>query len=246
LVLGIRASQGLVDYAWSPDGSTLTYAKGSETALEIHQLKAGRDRVLASLPPIPIVGCEQGPCPDWNFEFLYSPDGTRISLVYYIGNSTFRIWRSDGKLLKADDSEPTSMSVWSGNGMYFASGKGVQVWRAGVTSSFLPAVGWIRAKDSSLGAIVYETRDAIGWSHIHVVDPTTRLIRDVKVGRTEPVFLTTSTLWYQGQRACTPADKCPPQVAVVPSGKAYIYDLQTGTEAESVISTVFDVWPHGA
>jgi hypothetical protein len=246
LLLGIRASQGLEDYAWSPDGSTLIYAKGSGIALEIHQLKAGRDRLLASVPAIPAVGCEYDPCPDWDLRLLYSPDGTRISLVYYIAKSVFRIWTSDGKLLKADDSQLTSMSVWSGNGMYFASAKGVQVWRAGVTSNFLPAVGWIRPNDSSLGAIVYETRDTIGWTHIYVVDPTTGRTRDVKVARSEPIFLTSSTLWYQGQRACVPADNCPPRVSVVPSGKTYIYDLQTGTEAESVITSVLDVWPHGA
>jgi hypothetical protein len=31
----------------------------------------------------------------------------------------------------------------------------------------------------------------------------------------------------------------------LPTGKTYIYDLQTGTETESRITAVYDVWPHG-
>jgi hypothetical protein len=30
------------------------------------------------------------------------------------------------------------------------------------------------------------------------------------------------------------------------SGKTYIYDLNTGTEFESVITDIADVWPHSA
>jgi hypothetical protein len=32
----------------------------------------------------------------------------------------------------------------------------------------------------------------------------------------------------------------------ITTGKTYIYDLQTGTETESIITQVFDVWPHPA
>jgi len=33
---------------------------------------------------------------------------------------------------------------------------------------------------------------------------------------------------------------------VIADGKTYIFDLQTATEAGSIITTVFDVWPHAA
>ena len=59
VVPGVKATQGMVDYAWSPDGSTLIYAipNAAGTLLVVHQVRAGQDRALASVPPIPAVGC---------------------------------------------------------------------------------------------------------------------------------------------------------------------------------------------
>jgi hypothetical protein len=71
-------------------------------------------------------------------------------------------------------------------------------------------------------------------------------VRELKKGRSEPAFLTSRYIWYKGERACVAADYCPTGWAVAESGKTYIYDLQTGTETESVITHVFDVWPHPA
>jgi len=251
LVLGAQASQGMVDYAWSPDGNSLVYAAGTDKALVVHQLTAGRDRVLGSVAPIPAVGCEVA-CPQaniWDVRLLYSPDGSRISLVYGIVHSVFRVWSSDGTLLKAIDTQAQaqSMSVWAGSGLYFEDSKGVEVWRAGVTSTFLPGIGWIRPRDSSSGgSIVYASRDNSGVAHTYVVDATSSHVRELEAGRSEPVFLTFGSVWYQGERACVAADNCQSGQVVVSTGKTYIYDLQSGTETESVIASVADVWPHGA
>ena len=65
--------------------------------------------------------------------------------------------------------------------------------------------------------------------------------------RSEPVFLTSRYIWYQGERDCVPADGCGTNPPFHPaSGKTYIYDLQDGTETGSVITSVADVWPHAA
>jgi hypothetical protein len=57
-----------------------------------------------------------------------------------------------------------------------------------------------------------------------------------------PAFLTSRYLWYMGERPCKASDACAfgPTIATVP----YIYDLQTGTEYQSIILSVWDVWPH--
>jgi hypothetical protein len=42
------------------------------------------------------------------------------------------------------------------------------------------------------------------------------------------------------------ADNCDPSFPVIATGKTYVYDLQDGTETESIITSVSDVWPHAA
>jgi hypothetical protein len=179
----------------------------------------------------------------------YSPDGTVISLVVNtFSGSYFRIWSSAGKLLKSSDGQGATMSTWSGQGLYFRDAKGVEVWQHGVVSSFLPGVAWVKPKGSPDGTqIVFTVRDSSGWGHIRVVDTATKQVRELKSARTDAVFLTSRFIWYEGERACVAADVCGAQPPTHPlNDKTYIYDLETGTETESVITQVYDVWPHAA
>jgi hypothetical protein len=64
-------------------------------------------------------------------------------------------------------------------------------------------------------------------------------------GRVEPAFLTARYVWYRGERPCTASDVCA-SGPVIATGKTYLYDLQTGIEYDSVITSVIDVWPHAA
>jgi Tol biopolymer transport system component len=249
----VKTSQGVGLFAWSPDGRTVVYTTESKPGTAtVHQLSAGQDRVLGSVPAVPAVGCETiANCfgaDTWDFKLTYSPDGAFISLVTSVANvSVFRLWSSDGKVLKTSDSQSPFMAAWSGRSLYFRDAKGVEVWRDGTVSSFLPGVAWIRPKASPGGGqIVYETRDAQRWAHTYVVDTTSGKVRDLGKAHAEPVFLTTRYIWYQGERACVAADQCGTRVAGVPSGKTYIYDLQDGTETESLITSMYDVWPHAA
>jgi hypothetical protein len=200
---------------------------------------------------MPAVGCESQYCSGtdtWDFRLSYSPNGAYISLVTSIANvSVFRIWTSNGTLLKSSNSQSPFMSAWSSNGLYFRDASGVQVWNAGVTSPVLPGVAWITPKASPGGGqIVYATRDSQGFHHTFVLETATKITRELKKARSAPVFITSRYIWYQGERSCVAADQCPPGWTVVASGKTYIYDLLTGTETESIITGVIDVWPHAA
>jgi Tol biopolymer transport system component len=240
--------------SWNPDGSAVVYTTAvSPETTTVHQFKSGRDQVLGTVPGGGGGGCESvAGCAIANlldFRLLYSPDGTHISLVTTgFSGSSFRVWSSDGTLLKSSDAYGPTMSVWSGASLYFRDLKGVEVWRDGVVSPFLPGVVWIKPHGSSAGGqVVYTARDSSGWGHIYVVDTTTRQVRELKSHRSNAVFLTSRYIWYQGERDCVPADACGATPPWHPgSGKAYIYDLQDGTETESVITSVADVWPHVA
>jgi hypothetical protein len=243
---------------WSPDGKAVVYTTFTSTesctgTTTVHQLRDGHDQVLGSVPSGGCGDCQTisncGFSNFLDFRLLYSPDGSLISLVTTgFSGSSFRVWSSAGAVLQDDDSRGGTMSAWSGPSLYFRDEKGVEVWRAGTISLFLPGVAWIKPRASSAsGQIVYTARDSHGWGHVYVVDTTTKKVRELKSARSDAVFLTSRYVWYQGERACTAAEACgahPPFHPV--SGTTYIYDLQTGTETQSIITSVSDVWPHPA
>jgi hypothetical protein len=242
-----------IAFAWSPDGSSVAYVVQTGSGLLVHLLDAGGDRLLGGTPPEGIGGCETvAGCAIVNsldFRLSYSQDGKSISLVFYgFGGPVFRIWSPDGKLIRSSDLQKATMSVWSGDALYFRDPAGVQVWRGGADSQLLPGVAWIKPQASPAGGeVVYAARDSSGWAHTFVVDTTTRQVREIMAARTNPVFLTSRYIWYQGERACVAADLCGSQPPIHPlSGRTYIYDLQDGTETESIITNVYDVWPHAA
>jgi hypothetical protein len=246
-----KAGHGVSAFAWSPNGSAVAYlAQTSSGTTLLHLLGGSQDRAISgSIPALPAVGCESQFCGQtWDFRLSYSSDGAYISLVESVANvNAFRMWTWDGKLLISSDSASRSMSTWSGHSFYFPGANGVNVWRDGITSSFLPGITWTRPIASPGGRqIIYESKDAQGWDHIFVVDTSTRNTRELKKGRSGPAFLTSRYVWYKGERACIAADACPSGWTVVDSGKTYLYDLQDGTESESIITSVSDVWPHPA
>lgn len=254
------AYSGIQLYAWSPDGKSLVFNDGVSSTTAATQVFLTRPPAepdtfqrLGSVPILGAGGCESfASCNIPNSldsQVLYSPDGTRISLVINsFAASVFRVWKSDGTLVRTDDNRGWTMSVWSGNGLYFRTSEGVRVLRNESMTMFLPGVAWIKPSASPGGGmIVYSARDSAGWAHTYVVETATGKIRELHSARTGPVFLTSRFIWYQGERACLASENCGASPAIHPlSGKTYIYDLQDGTETESVITGVYDVWPHAA
>ena len=237
----------MVEFAWSPDAKTVAYlANVDESRMELHIVSDGADRMAATMPGLPSVwGCESQQCADSvDLREAYSPDGRFISWAQSL-TGVFRMWTTDGTDTTPSGISP-SMTVWSGGGLYFQSAQGVKIYHNQKALLFLSGVTWIRPKASPGGGqIVYETRDETGMAHVFVVDTATANVHKLGDGRAEPRYLTSRFIWYRGERACTAADQCQTGT-FVDSGKTYIYDLQDGTESESIITGLYDVWPHAA
>src|ERR1051325_768015 len=232
-----KATKGIGLFAWAADGKTAGYM----TADGLHVVSGGRDQVFGQPLPVPDggYGCESQVCADsWDGRLLFSPDGAYISLVVVSGPVTaFKLWSSNGRLMSLPKDQGPTMSVWSGRSLYFRDTGGVETWTDGVTTAFLPGAQWVRPKSSPAGgSIVYETRDASGIAHVDLVDTHTNKVTELRAGRSEPAFLTSRYVWYQGERLCLPSDQCVVG-PTVPTGKYYIYDLQTGTEYGSIITS---------
>jgi hypothetical protein len=247
----VTVTTGILAFAWSPDRSAVAYLTQTSSRMYLHVLSGGKDRVLNDvMPALPGLGCEysNSPCADaWELRLAYAPDGAFISLVNNIAKPSLHVWASNGALITSIGAQPIAMTVWSGSGLYFRGAKGVEVWRNGAITLVLPGVAWIRPKASPAGGqIVYEKRDSVGAPNVYILDTTSNQTRQIRRSRSEPAFLTSRFIWYQGQRACTKADGCPTGYSEVPNGKTYVYDLQAGTETESVITQLWDAWPHAA
>lgn len=247
----VVAACGSERFAWSPGGTDAAYMHRNANPIfqDLHLMSAGYDRVTDSTPEHAFgIACEnRASCAGWHYRLLYSPGGAYISYVEWLPVMTvFRIWTSDGKVVKSMDGSSATMSVWSGEALYWRDDKGVERWRNGSQSLLLPGVSWIEPRASGAGGlIVYETRDAgSDAARVYVLDTATGKAREIARSRSSPAFLTSRYIWYRGERPCASTDVCvDPTIA---TGTTYLYDLQTGAESESIITAVFDVWPHPA
>src|SRR6266516_4950980 len=163
------SDHGIADFAWSPNGKTLAYetirvSSDAASALELHLVSDGKDRIVGSMPGPPAVyGCETQECADrLNSHFAYSPDGQFISAAQNL-RPAFRLWTADGVDRSPAMTDTPFMLVWSGANLYFRDSKGVEVYRNGTVSLTLQGVAWIRPKASPAGdQILYEARDSSG------------------------------------------------------------------------------------
>jgi hypothetical protein len=238
-------------YAWSPDGATVAYVTNAGSVAQLRLSSGGTDRAIASIPALlPTHGCPYQECADRaDIRLLFSPDGTAISFVQNYGGPSLYVWTLAGGVLRKEVSESDMMSVWSGSALYFRDDAGVERWQSGVKLLLLPGVAWIRPTASPVGGqIVYEVRDVVGVAHIRILDTSTGTTREIMKSRSEPAFLSPHLIWYRGERPCVQGDlpPCGGGVTVIDTGKTYIYDLQDGAETLSVITHVYDIWPHAA
>jgi hypothetical protein len=246
-------------FAWSRDGTSAAYIDWSYFSSapkqsHLHLVTAGRNRVADVLPQVGASGCESRMCAErFGGGFTYAPSGAYISLVRDLAGQVFRIWDSEGKLLKSiqatTESETPRMPVWSGDTFYWRDDKGVEMWRGGIQSLLFPGLAWIHPNASPGGGqVVFQTRDSAGVAHVNLLDTGAGKIRELVKSRSGPRYLNAHLIWYVEERPCVSGDPhpCGPESTTIETGKTYIYDLQDNTETESVIAAVFDVWPHAA
>jgi hypothetical protein len=248
---------GIARYRWSRDGRFLTYVAEVEDAtaprgnrFDWHLVANGSDRVIGTAPAWCHCDGEHGR-DIFDFQVAFSPDGRYVSLVENVVAATdFQVRRLDGTLvseIKPTGTDQVTMGVWSGDTLYFRDSKGVEAWKDGTITPFLPGVAWITPKASPAGGeIVYVARGSDGVGRLYIVATATKSV--VQLGpalRFDPVFLSSRYVWYEGERLCTPADYCQVEQTRT-TGITYIYDRQLGTETQSRITAVYDVWPPGS
>jgi hypothetical protein len=243
----VATACGSERFAWRPDGTAAAYVAGTQDPRveALHIVSNGRDNIVDSIRnDFPGGGCEnRSSCNGWAFGVLYSPNGAYISLVEAPGTG-IHVWTSSGKLVTSTVSG--TLPVWSGDALYWRDVNGVAMWRNRVVSVVLPGVSWNGPHASaSGGSIVYETRDAgSDTAHVRLLDTRTGTTREIAQSRGYPAFLTSRYIWYRGERPCAASEPC--MDPTTPTGNTYIYDLQTGTESQSIITDLWDVWPHPA
>ena len=246
----------IVTYRWSPDGQSFTYVLEPAswitdfTPFEWHLVSGGADRVIGHAP----AWCHCGSGSDeFSVDAGFSSDRRFVSLVDAFGaGSALQVRRLDGSVVGHDvrgdqSKQMITMGVWSGTDLFFRDPKGVERWRDGTIKPFLSGVGWLHPSASPKGGqIVYAARGSDHLARVYVVDTTTGQRRQL-LGqpRTSPIFLTSRYVWYRGERRCGQNEPGICNMSTL-SGKTYIYDLNTGTEFESVITDIADVWPHSA
>jgi hypothetical protein len=243
-------SHSIRAFGWSPDGQAFTYLVDPfdpQGAFQWHLVVDGADRVIGTAPIACYCG---GGTADMNLVVQFSPDGQFAWLEDSLGwrGTSLQVRRLDGSLvgaeIKGDRSGPT-MGVWSGTDLFFRDKQGVERWNKGDIKPFLPGVAWLHPKASPHGGlIVYAVRASDGLGRVYVVNTSNGQTRQLSTQpRTWPYFVNARYVWYRGERLCAPAETMCIGTEFLDS--AYIFDLQTGTESESRITDIADVWPHG-
>ena len=239
---------GFIDgvHAWSPDESSMAYVSSDTSAVKLHLLSGGGDRVIETLGKVP----GRGVSPTEDDAFVgFSPDGQYFALVQTFSGSGAQLQirkTRDGTL--AYSQATGTMAAWStaGSDLYFREpGKTeIKVWdpKTGVTQLFGLAQAWIRpSTDAGDDNVAYTVRDATsGLPHVWVYGHGGRPGGQLGNVRSSPIFLNATTLFMIEETACS---NCGPGLATQPDGHTFTYDLATQTETASSIASAIGSWP---
>jgi hypothetical protein len=237
------AGFGAGQYAFSPDGKSMTYISGNAW----HLVGASGDRVLTTLPAVP----GRGVNPQQDDSLLaFSPDGQYLAFfqTFHVGGSGAtspdQVRRvSDGGLVYSTSG--ATMAVWASvpSRLFFRDGAGnVKRWDpiAGVSS--MTTLSWIRPQSSPDGrwiAYTFPTPSGVDGVGFYSVQSNS-VSNTSPPGRSGVRFLTNDLVFYIGEKACS---TCFGGQAT-PSGVTYIYSIAGASEITSRLSTVDDAWPH--
>jgi hypothetical protein len=228
----------------------LTYLSSNGDKVAWHLLSAAGDVKLSDLGSIPGRGVDAN-----NDDAMvgFSAEGKYVALENTFSNATgaakpFQIVRlADNKLVYSRTDG--TMATWGRTGatFYFRTNAGVESWdpTAGLKTVVFQSFRWIHPWPSADGKrIAYVDVDQAGYHYPGYVQPSAgQAFRVASRPRTGAAFLNSRLMWYQEEAACSGPTVCglgEPRL----TGRTFIYDVVTRTESVSVISALFDSWPH--
>lgn len=233
-------------HAWSADQGLLAYVTSDSSAVNLHLLSGGGDRVVATLGPVP--GRGLNPTED-DYFLGFSSDGQYFAFVQTFTSSGdhLQIRRSsDGGLVYTQAT--ATMATWSsiGSNLYFRQPNSavIEVWdpSAGVARAFPQLLAWIRPRpDAGADNIAFTVRDSSGTPHVWLYGSGGRSGGQLTGVRSSPVFLTPVLIFYLEEAPC--GSNCGIGPAVQPDGHTFVYDTGRQAETASTISQVLGSWP---
>lgn len=232
--------------AWSPDRQLLAYLTSDSSAVNLHLLSGGGDRVVVTLGAVP----GRGVNPSEDDAYLeFSPDGAYFTLVQTFTGSgaQLQVRRStDGTI--AYSQPAATMATWGSTGskLYFRhlQASTIYVWDAatGLAQAFGQPLAWIKPRaDAGDDYLAFTVRDAAGTPHVWLYGHGGRAGSQLPNVRSSPLFLTASSIFYVEEAAC--GVNCGPGPATQPTGRSFTYDLGHQVESASTILAVLATWP---
>ncbi|MGH7763456.1 MAG: hypothetical protein ACREOM_03440 [Candidatus Dormibacteraceae bacterium] len=233
-------------HAWSADRGFLAYVTSDSSAVNVHLLSGGGDRVVATLGAV--VG--RGPNPNEDDAYLaFSPDGAYFALdeTYASAGDQLQVRRTtDGSL--AFSLASATMATWGSTGSklyYRPPGSGaIQMWdsSAGASQAIGQQLAWIRPRaDPGDDNLAFTVRDSADKPHVWLYGHSGRSGGELQQIRSSPVWLNSTTIFYVEEAACSP--NCNLGPAWQPDGTTFTFDLAAQAETGSKISQVYGAWP---
>lgn len=233
-------------HAWSPDESVIAYLTSDASAVKLHLISGGGDRVITSFAAVP----GRGVNPAEDDAYLgFSADGGYVALVQTFagGGQQLQIRRTkDGTL--AYGQATGTMATWSSTGsrLYFRepSSTAIKVWdpSSGVSTLIGIPQSWLRpVSDAGDDNVAYTVLDSNGLPHVWLYGHGGRSGGQLGNVRSTPSFVNTTSLFLVEEVACT-AD-CGLGQSTKADGNTFIFSLATQTETPSTIASVAGSWP---
>ncbi len=242
VVATFSAGFGAGQYAFSPDGKSMTYIDGNAW----HLVGPSGNRTLTTLPAVP--GRGVSPMQDDSY-LAFSPDGLYLAFfqTFHLGGSgetaQDQIRRAgDGTLVYSTSGG--TMAVWASvpSRLFFRDTAGnVKRWDASSGLSSMTSLAWVRPKASPDGrwiAYTFATPSGVGGVGFYSVQ-SNGVSNTSPPGRSGVRFLTNDLVFYIGEKACSTCFGGAP----TSTGVTYIYSIAGASEIASRLSTVDDAWP---
>lgn len=243
---GGGAMDGL--HSWSPDqSSTLVYVTSDATAVTVHLLSGGGDRVLSTYGAVPGRGFN----PNEDDAFIgFSPDGayfafeqtltgsgdhlvvwSRSGAVFSQANATMATWGSTGSKLYFRQPNAAVVYVWDSTGLV-----------GNRSQAFGQQLAWIRPRaDAGDDYLAFTVRDSNGVPHVWLYGHGGRAGGELPNERSTPSFVNSATVFLVEEAPC--AAGCGIGPAIQPDGNTFTYSIAAQAETASTIVSVLGSWP---